>query len=112
MENKNYYRSFKIAVLVFVAAMLAVPISLPAATLTVCPSGCNKTGIQAALNVAADGDTINVYANTAGYIEPLTITKKVKLIGKKSNGTADAWTVGTAGNSSGPVLKYLAGIPR
>ena len=111
MENKNYYRSFKIAVLVFVAAMLAVPISLPAATLTVCPSGCNKTGIQAALNVAADGDTINVYANTAGYIEPLTVTKKVKLIGKKSNGTADAWTVGTAGNSSGPVLKYLAGYP-
>ena len=79
--------------------------------ITVCPTGCDYTSIQTAIDAAATGDTINVSPNTGGYLEALTIDKPVKIIGKKSLNGPDAWTVGTAGNSSGPVLKYLAGYP-
>jgi hypothetical protein len=77
----------------------------------VCPTGCDYTSIQEAIDAATDGDTISVSPNTGGYAEALTLDKPVKIIGKKSNKTSDAWTIGTAGNSGGPVLKYLTGYP-
>jgi hypothetical protein len=110
MKKNEYINRFKIALLIL-TAMIAAPTSLLAATKTVCPTGCDFTTIQAAIDAAATGDTINVSPNTGGYLEALTVDKPVKIIGKKSLNGADAWTTGTAGSSSGPVLKYLTGYP-
>ncbi len=50
-----------------------------AATVTVCPHGCTYTKIQAAINAAASGDTIQIRKGT--YRESVTITKNVALVG-------------------------------
>jgi len=65
-----------------VAGLLAV--SLPATSyaapaLTVCPSGCPYSTIQAAINAAASGDTIHVGPGT--YSEFLTISKPLTIEG-------------------------------
>ncbi|MCX5904844.1 MAG: hypothetical protein NTV89_15550, partial [Proteobacteria bacterium] len=87
------------------AAALVLGLCLPvhATTITVCPTGCDYTFIQAAIDAAAADDTINVSPNSTGYAEALTLDKPVKIIGKKSNKTSDAWTTGTAGSSGGPL---------
>lgn len=48
--------------------------------ITVCPSGCDFTSIQAAIAAATDGSTIQVKAGT--YVESLTITKLLSLVGE------------------------------
>lgn len=55
-------------------------IGVGAGTLTVCPSGCQFSKIQDALNAAQPGDTIEIKAGT--YEENLTVNKSVKLIGE------------------------------
>jgi len=49
-------------------------------TITVCPSGCDFTSIQAAITAATDGSTIQVKAGT--YQESLTITKPLSVLGE------------------------------
>lgn len=71
-----------IAVATVAAASL---LTAEASAATVCPSGCNFKSIQAAINVANAGDTIDIRAGT--YIENVTVTKTLTLAGP-SSGTA------------------------
>jgi parallel beta-helix repeat protein len=59
------------------------PIPAMAGTITVCPSGCNYTGVQEAINAASPGDTIEVMAGT--YPEAIEVNKTLTITGV--NGT-------------------------
>ena len=79
------FSSLRTASFVALAVLLAVGFyvfAVQAATLTVCPIGCGFTSIQAAINAASNGDTINV--GPATYVEQLVITKKLNLLGAGS----------------------------
>jgi hypothetical protein len=72
------------------AALLALPVlgALPAAAaspITVCPSGCDYTTIQAAIEAASSGATIDVEAGT--YFGPLTFDKSLTLVGAGASAT-------------------------
>ena len=53
--------------------------SANAATLTVCPSGCAYSIIQAAVNASSSGDTIQVQSGT--YYENVNVNKQLTLRG-------------------------------
>jgi parallel beta-helix repeat protein len=53
--------------------------------ITVCPSGCDFTSIQAAIQAAPEGAAIQVKAGT--YKESLTITKPLSLVGEGAGKT-------------------------
>ncbi|MFM7172013.1 MAG: hypothetical protein ACKO4U_03130, partial [Caldilinea sp.] len=57
-------------------------------TLTVCADGCTHTTIQAAINAAAAGDTIQVAAGT--YAELVTINKQLTLLGPNASKVGNA----------------------
>ncbi|QLQ06868.1 MAG: hypothetical protein HZY76_13030 [Anaerolineae bacterium] len=67
------------------AASPAPEASGPAAMITVCASGCDHTTIQAAINAAANGDTISVSAGT--YTENIVVNKSVELSGAGAGST-------------------------
>jgi parallel beta-helix repeat protein len=50
-----------------------------AATYTVCPSGCNFSGIQAAIDASSDGDVIEI--RSGNYHEPLVVDRRLVLQG-------------------------------
>ncbi len=53
---------------------------IQAAGLTVCPSGCDYSSIQTAINSAAAGDTVQVYGPFS-YTEKIVLTPTVSVIG-------------------------------
>lgn len=55
-------------------------IGVSVGTLTVCPSGCQFSKIQDAINAAQPGDTIEIKTGT--YEENLTVNKSLQLIGE------------------------------
>ena len=60
-----------------VSIAFCTPVS--AETYTVCPSGCNFTSVQEAINVASDEDTIAVMAGT--YPESIVVNKTLLITG-------------------------------
>ncbi len=76
-----------------------------AATRSVCPSGCDYSSIQAAIDAASPGDTINVSAGT--YSERLTIGESLTISGAGAGQTVIYGSYGgrvvTINNSSATV---------
>lgn len=66
-------------VLVLVTCLFAVGVAYAEDTITVGPSGCDHTSIQAAINAASPGDTIEVYSGT--YHESVDVNKQLILQG-------------------------------
>lgn len=93
MKNMNTLPRFfgrllkELPLLVLVALLAGSALSLfqaPVAradTLTVCASGCDHTSIQAAIDAATAGDTINVAAGTYAPTATINVNKAVTLIG-------------------------------
>jgi parallel beta-helix repeat protein len=65
--------------LAFVIVLGVVPIAAQAAVISVCPLGCNYTSIQAAINAASPGDTIQVQSGV--YPGILEVNKSLTLTG-------------------------------
>ncbi len=75
-----------------------------AATYTVCPSGCDYTRIQAAINATDPGDTIEVHSGT--YYEHVNVNKQLILNGVDTGG--DKPVVDASGNDSAITLSANA----
>lgn len=65
MFNLRPWRSTGLTVFLLLSVLLPIVLGghillTPAATLTVCASGCNYTTIQAAVNAATEGDTVSI----------------------------------------------------
>ena len=67
---------------ILVATCLAVTVD--AATITVCPSGCDYNAVGLAITAASGGDTVYVYNGT--YLEHLTVNKSINLEGESKYG--------------------------
>ena len=83
-----------LALTLVLAALGLAPTATYAATLAVCPSGCTYTGIQAAIDAAASGDTITIGAGS--YTALLSIGKNLTLQGAR----ADKTTINGGGGGS------------
>ena len=89
---------------VLFAAFLSVGCA-SAATYTVCPSGCNYSSIQAAIEAADPGDTIEVHSGT--YYENVDVTKQLILRGV---GTGTGKPVVDADDSGSAITLSADGI--
>jgi hypothetical protein len=83
-------------------AILVVMASADAATLRVCPSGCDYSNIQTAIEYADPGDTINV--SEATYQENITTTKPIAIEGAGIDRTL------IDGSYSAPVFTIVRGL--
>ncbi len=79
-------KDLRVHFFILIGCMLCIALCSPvcAETYTVCPSGCNFTSIQEAINFASDEDTIEVMAGT--YPESIVVNKTLLIIG--TGGTA------------------------
>ena len=64
---------------VFLILFCTLPVCAQASVWTVCPSGCNYSGVQDAVNAASPGDTIEVQSGV--YHEALVVNKSLTLTG-------------------------------
>lgn len=76
-NNKDLQVHFFILIGCILCIALCTPAS--AETYTVCPSGCNFTGIQEAINFASDEDIIEVMAGT--YPDSIVVNKTLTITG-------------------------------
>lgn len=79
--------------------------SVPAATIVVCPSGCNHSTIQQAIYSSREGDTILVHSGT--YNENVYVNKKLTLRGMD---TGEGVPVVQAGGSGSVITLYADNI--
>ena len=81
----------QLAVGVFVCAVLMCAADAKAATRTVCSSGCQYSGVQAAIDAAVPGDTILLRAGqtfVGNYVLRNKNTSSTLLIGPAGTGSA------------------------
>jgi parallel beta-helix repeat protein len=90
--------------LVITAALLLIG-SVQSATLVVCPSDCNYTKIQTAIDAAQPGDTVEVHSGT--YYENVYISKGIVMHGID---TGMGKPVVNAGLSGSAITLYADGI--
>jgi len=64
-----------------VVVLALTPIATEAATITVCPSGCDETSIQTAHDVATPGDTVFIYPGTYSEPSPIYLSKSITIRG-------------------------------
>ena len=76
--------AYALALLSVIICILVFPGNAQASVITVCPSGCNFSNIQDAINYATDGDTIQVMSGS--YNEVIEVNKSVNLTGIASSG--------------------------
>lgn len=86
MFNLLTWRSTGLPVVLLLSLLLSSLLSgilllAPAATLTVCASGCNYTTVQAAINAAAPGDTISIL-NAVHTEANINVTKNLAIQGQ------------------------------
>ena len=73
----------KLVLLLIASLSIFLSPTVQSMTLSVCPSGCNSTTIQGAVDMASSGDTINVTAGT--FSESVVVDKALTLLGTKAN---------------------------
>ena len=71
--------------LLFVLLACCLVATVDAATLTVCPSGCDYNAIGLAIEAANNGDTVYVHNGT--YYEHITVNKSINLQGESNTET-------------------------
>jgi PKD repeat protein len=76
--------AYAIAILTAIICISVIPVNAQADVITVCPTGCNFSSVQDAINFAADGDTIHVMSGS--YNEVIDINRSVNLVGINSSG--------------------------
>lgn len=80
LSKIKFTSAYILLVLVLVIGLTGIRVETArAATITVCPSGCDYTSIQAAVNAASSGDTISIGAGT--YDEQVIVNKGLTLVG-------------------------------
>ena len=97
------------ALVAFTAVALLVPGFASAATLKVCPSGCQYTTIAAALNAASSGDTILV--GPGSYAGGFTIDQSIALHGSGADLTRIVGGIPLGpGYGTSPVVSVAVGV--
>jgi len=78
---------------------------------TVCPSGCDSTTIQAAIDAAASGDMVEVKASGSPYSENIVFDAGDDGVYVKSDGGFGSVTIRGASTSTNlPVVKFTAAV--
>ena len=90
---------------VLLATLVSVGIGCASATITVCHSGCDYTSIQAAVDAADSGDTIEVHSGT--YYENVDVNKTLIL---KGVDTGSGKPVVDAGGNDSAITLSVDGI--
>jgi parallel beta-helix repeat protein len=79
--------------------------SVPAATITVCPGGCNYSTIQQAIDISHMGDTVLVLSGT--YYENVYVSREITLRGVD---TGKGKPVVNAGGSGSAITLYADNV--
>ncbi|MFZ2071352.1 MAG: NosD domain-containing protein [Halobacteriota archaeon] len=106
MKNGNRRELVEALILVVLFTALAfVSCASASTTYTVCQNGCNYTSIQAAVDAAEPGDTIEVHSGT--YYENVNVTKQLIL---KGNDTGSGKPVVNGGGNGSVITLSADGI--
>jgi predicted outer membrane repeat protein len=86
----------------------ASPPRQAAATITVCPGGCDHATIQGAINAAANGDTIQIFMTSALTEADIIVNKDLTIEGLDQTQTV-VQAAATSGTANARVFTILSG---